>query len=377
MKKIPQLLFVFFFALLTLSGCIGVFDFVCNFAGEQDYHCYQWFAVHEEDPDDCNNIRQAEKFQDAGSNPPKDKCYLMIAERTGDPSGCERIEGGLMSYTVQECIWRAAVTARNPEICHTIEGSYGSMMQTYNTETCLSAIESAGGAIEDEDEKENEDKGECKYDSDCDPVCEGNIMWKMGCNARNNTCEKTFDTDCQSQTETFGELSFGMVCSSGECVRDKSGIDAKKSELKAEKKELSNEVKEINVIRQQLTSAMSDANKQCLSGLADATNTIIIEGATRIASLSSSLSSFAMQGGRQLDVASAMVDYVGDGLNKMYGYLDNPNPPEEKKLTLPEFIEVNCKLYEYFKNELSYYDTELDNTIEKAKEVDTQLDKLP
>lgn len=370
MKKILRLFFVFSFALITLSGCIGVFDFVCNFAGEQDYHCYQWFAVHEENPDDCEKVNQAEKFKDVGSNPPKDKCYLMIAEKTGDPSGCSEIKGGSMSYTVQECVWRAAVTARDPDICHTIEGSYG----TYSTQTCLTAIETAGGAIENEDEDE---KGECKYDSDCDPVCEGNVMWKMGCNARSNTCEKTFDTDCQSETETFGDLSFGKVCSAGQCVRDDNSIKTKRSELETEQKKISDKVKEINGIRQELTATMSETNKMCLSGLADATNIIILEGATRIASLASSLSSFAMEGGRQLDVASAMVDYAGDGVQKLFGYLKNSNPPEEEKLSLPDFIAVNCKLYDYFKMELTSYDTTLDNALEEARVVDAQLKELP
>jgi len=31
------------------------------------------------------------------SNPPKDKCYLMVAENTGDLSACDKIKGGLMS----------------------------------------------------------------------------------------------------------------------------------------------------------------------------------------------------------------------------------------------------------------------------------------
>lgn len=376
MKAIKTFVLVIFSSFL-LSGCIGIFDFACEFAGDQDYHCYQWFAVQEENPDNCDNVNQAEKFKDAGSNPPKDKCYLMIAEKTGDPSGCSRIEGGAMSYSVQECVWKAAVTSRNPEICNTIEGSYSSMIQTFNTSTCLAAIEDVGGAIEDEDGTEDEEEGECKYDSDCDSICEGDVMWKMGCNARSNICEKTFDTNCQSEVETFGDLSFGMVCSAGECLRDQSSIDAKKSELDNKKKELSNDVKQINAVRQQLTTAMSDANKQCLSGLADATNVIIIEGATRIASLASNLSSLAMEGGRQLDVAGAMVDYVGDGLNKMYGYLDNPNPPEDQKLSLPEFIEVNCKLYDYFKLELASYDTILDDALEDANKVDAQLDELP
>lgn len=383
MKSI-KLLILTIVSSFFLSGCIGIFDFVCEFTGDNDYHCYQWFAVQEEDPDMCTNVNQAEKFKNGGSNPPRDKCYLMIAEKTGDPSGCSNIKGGMMSYTVQECIWKAAVASRNPEICYTIEGSHNGFAQTYNTETCLVAIEDAGGAIiednmeDDEDDEEDEEiDGECKYDSDCDAICESDVMWKMGCNARTNSCEKTFDTDCKTEIETFGELNFGKVCSGGECIRDESSIDAKKSELTAEKKKLSDEVKQIIAIRQELTATMQDTNKKCLSGLADATNIIIIEGATRIASLSSSLTSFAMQSGRQLDVPSAMVDYAGDNVQKLFKYLDNPNPPENQKLSLPDFIALNCKLYEYFKMELASYDGILDEALKKANNVDAQLNKLP
>lgn len=380
MKKIKLILLAITTSFI-LSGCIGVFDFVCDYAGDNDYHCHQWIAVQEEDPDMCVNVNQAEKFQNGGSNPPRDKCYLMIAEKTGDPSGCSNIKGGMMSYTVQECIWKAAVSSRNTETCYTINGSHNGFAQTYNTETCLTAIEDAGGGIEsdeeyDEDELDEEIDGECKFDSDCDSICENDVMWKMGCNARTNTCEKTFDTNCESETETFSDMSFTKVCSAGTCISDENAINAKISELEIEKKRLSDEVKQIIAIRQELTSTMTDTNKKCLSGLADATNIIIFEGATRIASLSSSLSSFAMQGGRQLDIPSAMVDYAGSNVQKLFNYIDNPNPPEDQKLKLPDFIALNCKLYDYFKMELASYDGILDESLEKANKVDAQLKVL-
>jgi len=60
--------------------------------------------------------------------------------------------------------------------------------------------EETGAEVEEEKELA---EGECKYDSDCAAICEGNTMWKMGCNAQNNSCEKTFDTDCITNMGTF------------------------------------------------------------------------------------------------------------------------------------------------------------------------------
>ena len=100
-----------------LSGCIEMVSFLCAVAGESGPHCYQWFAVQSEEPDECEKVYQAEKFSGYGSNPPKDKCYLMIAENTGDPKPCENIEGGMMSYTKDECYTSAATAGGDADLC--------------------------------------------------------------------------------------------------------------------------------------------------------------------------------------------------------------------------------------------------------------------
>ncbi len=93
---------------LILSGCIGdLLGFGCEYV-EDDHHCYQSVAVQESDPEGCDLV-QPEGWPN--SNPPQDKCYLLIAENTGDASVCDNIKGGPGSYTREQCI--DAVLARH------------------------------------------------------------------------------------------------------------------------------------------------------------------------------------------------------------------------------------------------------------------------
>lgn len=98
MKKILLLIFI---APLFLSGCLGdLLEFGCLFS-DDDTHCYQSAAVQDSDAEKCEKV-EAPDWPD--SNPPKDKCYLLIAENTGDASVCDKIVGGIGSYSRQECI---------------------------------------------------------------------------------------------------------------------------------------------------------------------------------------------------------------------------------------------------------------------------------
>ncbi len=97
MKKIFPLLFL---ATITLGGCFwDVFEMGCEFVDDEG-HCYQAVAVQESDPEGCANVTS----DFTNSNPPKDKCHLMIAKNTGDPSICDNIVGGPGSYTREDCI---------------------------------------------------------------------------------------------------------------------------------------------------------------------------------------------------------------------------------------------------------------------------------
>jgi hypothetical protein len=86
-------------------------------------HCFQGAAVQGSNPDLCEKIKVPEKFKDTGSNPPKDKCYLMIAENTGNYDVCKKIKGGLYSYTQEECFTDIAVQKEDPAGCKKMTGT--------------------------------------------------------------------------------------------------------------------------------------------------------------------------------------------------------------------------------------------------------------
>lgn len=93
--------------LVTMTGCLGELMAVyCSFL-TVNTHCYQKAAVMSSDPELCAKVSQPEEWKKAGSNPPKDKCYLMIAEKERDPKICDNIVGGIGSYTKEECVQAA------------------------------------------------------------------------------------------------------------------------------------------------------------------------------------------------------------------------------------------------------------------------------
>jgi hypothetical protein len=127
-------------ASLLLTGCLGeLIGWGCDFV-EDDTHCYQTVAVQNSNPDECEEV---ETDDWPNSNPPKDKCYLIIAENTGDASVCDNIVGGPGSYTREEC--------------------RQNVLETHGT---LSA--SASAEIDEEDEEAEEDTDQTDGLSDAD-----------------------------------------------------------------------------------------------------------------------------------------------------------------------------------------------------------------
>ncbi|MDA3839687.1 MAG: hypothetical protein PF572_01225 [Patescibacteria group bacterium] len=242
--------------------------------------------------------------------------------------------------------------------------------------------------VDDEDEELAE--GDCKYDSDCDPICEGETAWKMGCNPRENECVKTFDTDCSTDIENFGGSEVSKTCSEGVCVRDEAAIAELRAKLEAEKRLWIDTTNAINGTRLELSTAMLESNKQCLSGLADMTNLLIFEGATRMASVLAggipdvakmTASTAEHAAGLMLEnmkaLAGSVSDYTGHVVNKVYAYGQGAPAEEEQKLKPHEFIKLNCDLYQYFKAMIAESDVELELALEQARKVDAQLQSLP
>jgi len=100
---------------LVLASCLGdVMEIFCETGPDSD-HCYQAAAVQDAQPETCEKI-EGKDFNKVSGNAPKDKCYLMIGENTGDPSVCANIEGGLISYSQEECE-EGAMRGRTVEDC--------------------------------------------------------------------------------------------------------------------------------------------------------------------------------------------------------------------------------------------------------------------
>lgn len=105
-----------------LTGCVGTInEWACSFFDDPD-HCLQNAAVQDGDADGCAKVK-GEDFESSGSNPPRDKCYLRVAENTGDLSACDKIAGGPFSYTKEECILGASVKHHNPSGCAMLSGA--------------------------------------------------------------------------------------------------------------------------------------------------------------------------------------------------------------------------------------------------------------
>jgi hypothetical protein len=262
--------------------------------------------------------------------------------------------------------------------------------QVVENNRCVDAGEAEEEEIGEEEEEVSEENETCKYDSDCDAICEGSVKWKMGCNARTNTCEKTFDTDCSADVESFGEQSFPKICSGGECVRDEEGIQKAKARLESEKQMWIEAGKQINAVRPGINEAMLDANKNCINGIADMTNVAIMEFATRVASVlaggipdvaamtaSASEEAAGLVAENVESLAGGAVDYVGEALNRLYNYQDGEPVEEEKKLAPHEYIKLNCDLYQYFNGVQAESDKDLQTALDNAEEADRLLQELP
>ena len=117
------------FLLLPGCGLADVTQEACTI-GQDSVHCMQEAAVEAGDVAKCDSIAQREDFKALGSNPPRDKCVVMVAANNEDPSVCKNIKGGAMSYSTADCTKAIADTARNPDTCGKLGGDQGSCANT-------------------------------------------------------------------------------------------------------------------------------------------------------------------------------------------------------------------------------------------------------
>lgn len=228
-------------------------------------------------------------------NHPDSVTKQELATERNDPSICKK------ASNPDVCLTGVGRANNNPEACAMIKDDSWK-------QTCYASI-----TDDDQNTVENEEPSGCRYDSECDPLCEGNTLWKQGCNPRTGQCEKTFDTDCTATTETFAGFTFPKTCDAGQCIRDQEAIDQTKAELQLLQSQISQNVKALNAYRDDVNTQKLQANKNCLNALADVTNKFIIDSALKIGSILASGAEYVKSGSSIITQASQL-DTVDDEL---------------------------------------------------------------
>ncbi|MBN2458409.1 hypothetical protein JXB31_04745 [Candidatus Woesearchaeota archaeon] len=346
-----------------------------NLEGDEANTCYKDYSIGAGDFDSCALIT---------SEAESDECYMHFAVEDSNQELC----AGLNSKKNRdECYYGIALANTNSQFCESIE-------QESRREECYANVDAKS--------EEEGSAGDCKYDSDCDPICEGDIMWKMGCDPKTNSCIKTFDTDCSSDAESINGVEFPKTCAKGECVRNQAEIDATIAELEAMKKEISDNVKSLTNYRLEVTQLKLEANHKCLDGLSDATNKFIIESAVKLGSIASSGVSYVKDGssivssttsikyvgGKFTTVTKQSYDftskftsdaasYFGDWNDKIVEKMYKLNQaPEDAKPPIEDFIAFWCDYNNYLGEILDATGEQLDQQIEVAKAIQEEIDAL-
>ncbi len=185
-------------------------------------------------------------------------------------------------------------------------------------------------------------KGECRFDSDCAAVCEGEVYWKRGCDPQTDKCVKTFETDCNAEKTTLGTYSFAKLCTQSGCVEDTDAIRAKKDELVDKANEYTT-----NMLR--TTELRQIASRNCINGLAEVTNKLIIETAISFSSLPTSMVAIYS------DTTKQAIDTIGSAATG------------STKMSAEEFISLNCNAVKALDTDYALLAKKRDMIIKEAK----------
>jgi hypothetical protein len=133
-------------------------------------------------------------------------------------------------------------------------------MKAYCFFSGVKSSDSKDSSSGDSNSTDAETKGECKYDSECPPICVGSVATKRGCNPRINKCETLSEEDCNRVEDVgFGEYQFTATCTEGKCYTNTAAIEAKRTEIKQEARDLAS-------FRPTLRSMMNKAQVICDGG---------------------------------------------------------------------------------------------------------------
>jgi len=368
MKKYFQITFILL-TVFFLSGC-AFFEWLsgaCEWADDEHTrsHCYQGIGVYTDTPEVC---------EDASYGGTRTKCYIKLAQRQGDGSYCDYIgeNEGPPNYTREQCYQAVAIETGDPEYCEKMGGysSGGNDISGgsgYSRENCLAAV----GPVDEEDEEDDmEEEGECKYDSDCDAICEGDVYWKMGCDARTNTCIKTFDTNCADEKTEIGIFDFPQLCSADVgCVDNKGKIVEMKTAL-------SEQAKAWQTLMQNVETARRKALDNCLSALSDVTNKFIIDSAITFSGIAgvrvntsyqsmADFSKYIQPGGSEVaSIATAQVTGPVQQLLDTLGSIAVKDVTgEQPKMPVDQYIALHCNAAKTLQAEYDRMVTERDGIL--------------
>jgi len=79
-----------------------IVDTCKDLRGDDQDQCYQNIAWESGNIEYCELI-ESERFRHLRENPPRDKCYSMLAAKLCDPDICEKIDEGQDLFTPLKC----------------------------------------------------------------------------------------------------------------------------------------------------------------------------------------------------------------------------------------------------------------------------------
>ncbi len=305
-------------------------------------HCWQKTAIVKGNPELC------EKISDPA---PKAKCYSELAVKLKDPKLCDSVNGGFVGEDPFECLQAVAAATGDKSLCDRISSpvSRGGGIITASKEKCLEQLgaTSSGG-------EPDAPKGECRFDSDCDPLCVGTVLWKQGCDAQTNKCVKTFDDDCAKESVLVAGYYFPGVCRSNAeaffCVVSKQALQAKKAELVQEGNDYTASMQETTRLRQHFV-------KECLNTLADVTDKFIIDSALMLKKMPTKMFSV---------LSSNLQKLINYGLDKAIG-ADKPSMSPE------EYIAWTCNMSKVLDADHALLDTKRNEVLDEIEAINEAM----
>lgn len=202
--------------------------------------------------------------------------------------------------------------------------------------------------------------GGCRFDNECESVCDGSVQWSQGCDPATNTCTRTIDRDCTTESFTaktkYGD-SFNVpnTCKSGACARDDVAVRAA---IQIRANEVTKEFKEVQAAQDDLNILYQRSVRICLSTYSDVVSKLIIDTAMMLKGPPTKM--MALITGNTQNLINAIAGKVVDG----------PTSGADPQGTVATW----CKLEEQIKNvEQSLLDRKRKAIMDRKRALDKLL----